>query len=89
VEAGVPANERPAGSKITGVGAAAELPAETATVTAIVKVREPGYVPCGFRVRARIDETLFTAECEGAALRAVEGDERVESVALRQRLQRV
>jgi hypothetical protein len=74
-------------SKISGGVAAASLPGDAETVAVIVKVAEPGYVPPGFRVRARIDERLFTAECDGASLRRVESDANVVSVSLARRLQ--
>jgi hypothetical protein len=58
-------------------------------VSAIVKVREPNYVPSGVTVRSRIDETMFTTSCRAGQLRALESDPRVESVALAKRLPNV
>jgi hypothetical protein len=55
-------------------------------VAAIIKVRRPNYVPDGVTVRARIDDTMFTASCRADALRDLERDPLVESVALRKRL---
>ena len=51
-------------------------------VTAIVQVNEPGYVPVGVDVRARISESIFTAEFRAAVLQALEGDPKVKSIAL-------
>lgn len=58
-------------------------------VSAIVKVREANYVPSGVTVRARIDETMFTASCRAEQLRELESDPRVVSVALAERLPNV
>jgi hypothetical protein len=58
-------------------------------VSAIVKVREANYVPSGVTIRARIDEMMFTASCRADQLRELEGDPRVVSVALTQRLTNV
>jgi hypothetical protein len=55
-------------------------------VSAIVKVRQPQYVPSGMTVRSRIDETMFTASCRADVLRHLEQDPLVESVALSQQL---
>jgi hypothetical protein len=55
-------------------------------VSVIVKVRRPDYVPSGFLVRARIDETMFTADCSVADMRVAEQDPLVESMALSRRL---
>jgi len=74
-------------SKVTASATAAPLPGAAETVSVIVKVAKPGYVPPGFRVRARIDEQMFTADCEGAALGRVDADPDVVSVALSRKLQ--
>jgi hypothetical protein len=70
--------------------AKAAAPAAGEIVSAIVKVKVPNYVPDGFTVRSRVDETMFTADCSGSALRSAQEDPNVESVALskRMRLQR-
>jgi hypothetical protein len=47
---------------------------------AIIKVRVPGYVPPHVRMRARVDDLLFTAEFSRKALRAIESDPKVASV---------
>jgi hypothetical protein len=61
-------------------------PADSEIVSAIVKVKVPNYVPKGFTVRSRVDETMFTADCNGSALRSAQEDPNVESVALSKRL---
>lgn len=53
----------------------------------IVKVDEPGYVPEGFRVRARIDEVMFTADTTAAAVAAADRDPRVVSISASRPLQ--
>ena len=63
---------------------AASLPA--GEVTAIVKVKQPRYVPAGVKVRARIDDMMFTASFAGALLASLDADPDVESVALAERL---
>lgn len=55
-------------------------------LSAIVKVSEPGYVPAVADERARISDTLFTANVRRAGLDALEEDPRVESVELNKRL---
>ena len=47
----------------------------------VVKVAEPGYVPDGFEVAVRIDDTMFTALAGAAALDAASNDIKVVSVA--------
>lgn len=46
----------------------------------IVKVREPGYVPEGFRLRTRVDDLLFTADAAEAAVAVASADPHVESI---------
>lgn len=46
----------------------------------IVKTLEPFYVPEGLRLRARIDDVMFTADLPAADLSRVEGDPGVASV---------
>jgi len=60
--------------------------ADDAEVSAIVKVRQPNYVPAGLTVRSRIDDKMFTVTCRAAALRDLDQDPLVESVALTQKL---
>lgn len=52
------------------------------TVSAIIQVTEPNYVPPAVRVRARIDPRLFTADFRRAVLTELEADPKVLSVAL-------
>ena len=54
---------------------------EDENLTLIVKVNKPNYVPPGFKVRSRIDEQMFTAECCRAAMEAAQEDPMVESMA--------
>ena len=58
-------------------------------LSAIVKVNEPGYVPEAADNRARISDTLFTANVRRAGLEALEEDPRVESVELNERLDQI
>lgn len=51
-------------------------------VMAIVQVNEPGYVPADLDVRARISDSIFTAEFRAAVLQALEADPKVKSIAL-------
>lgn len=55
-------------------------------LSAIVKVNEAGYVPEAADERARVSETLFTANVRRAALDKLEDDPRVVSVELSKRL---
>lgn len=50
------------------------------TVTAIIKVREPGYTPPDVNVRARIDPNMFTASFAAKQLKAFEGDGKIEAL---------
>ena len=56
------------------------------TLSAIVKVSEAGYVPDAADQRARISDTLFTANVRRDLLGALEDDPRVVSVQLSERL---
>jgi hypothetical protein len=80
-------NQNP--TKINLGAASRSVPSADETVLVIVKVSEPKHVPAGFKVRARIDETMFTAECTGAALGQAEADPKVTSIALSERLRRI
>lgn len=53
---------------------------EKGLVTAVFRVSRPGYVPEGVRVRARVDDTLFTGECQGARLESLKADPGVAAV---------
>ena len=59
---------------------------ESEPVRVIVKVKSPGYVPSGFRVRTRVDDELFTAEASESDLATATIDPQVESVERGQRL---
>ena len=50
-------------------------------VTAIFRVRTPGYVPRGVDVRSRIDDEMFTGTARASRLEEVRRDENVVSVA--------
>ena len=52
----------------------------------IAKVRTPHYVPPGFVVRTRIDETLFTADAPAEAVEKANSDPQVESISRAQGL---
>ncbi|MDX2180721.1 MAG: hypothetical protein SFV18_14080 [Bryobacteraceae bacterium] len=56
---------------------------------AIVRVREDNYVPDGAKVRARIDETMFTAAIDDDKLDEIRADPKVQSVEVSRRLQRI
>jgi hypothetical protein len=57
------------------------------SLTAIIKVSEPHYVPQDVDVRARIDPTLITASFLGKSLEKLQSDPKVESVSLSRKLQ--
>lgn len=59
---------------------------DDAEVVATFKVREANYVPPGVCVRARIDDFMFTGRAPAAVIRQLDGDPKVESVAINQRL---
>ena len=67
-----------------------EKPAKSGDlVRGIIKVREPGYVPQGVRVRSRISDDLITAEFPSALLDQIRADDRVISVELSHNLRRI
>jgi hypothetical protein len=55
-------------------------------LSAIVKVKEPGYVPAAADERSRASDRLFTANVRRSDLDALAEDARVESVELSERL---
>ena len=57
------------------------------SLTAIIRVSEPDYVPQEVKVRSRIDSTLITASFLGKSLKKLQSDPKVESVSLSRRLQ--
>ena len=59
------------------------------SLTAIIRVSEPDYVPKDVDVRARIDSTLITASFLAKSLEILQSDPKVESVSLSKRLPNV
>jgi hypothetical protein len=58
-----------------------EKPSESAELMrGIIKVRQPGHVPQGVRVRSRISDDLITAEFPSALPDPIRADDRVISV---------
>ncbi len=55
----------------------------------IIRVSEPGYVPAGVTLRARIDETMFTASFDEELLATLQQDPKVVSVEVSQRLRSI
>ena len=55
---------------------------ETQRLEMIVKVNKAGYVPRSVRLRARIDETMFTCDAKAGELQALEDDPCIESVSV-------
>jgi hypothetical protein len=55
-------------------------------VEAIIKVKEPDYVPDTLRVRSRIDAYIVTGEISTEDLSKLENDPKVESVSVSRRL---
>ncbi|GEM_PF-3336230 len=60
-----------------------------ATLDAIIKVDEAGYVPPVAERRATISDTLFTANVKRGQLGELERDPRVVSIELNERLGRI
>jgi hypothetical protein len=58
-------------------------------VLAIVRVRQPGYVPSEIHLRSRIDDEMFTADFPAERLAGLRADPQVASVELNQRLQQI
>lgn len=56
-------------------------------VTAIVKVKKPGYRPAGVKVRGEISGEIFTAEFPAELLGTLEKDAAIASIALSRTLQ--
>ena len=59
------------------------------SLTAIIRVSEPNYVPENVNIRSRIDSTLITASFLGKSLKKLQSDPKVESVSLSRKLQSV
>ena len=68
--------------KVRGSAALESRSDEDQRLEMIVKVNEAGYVPGGVRLRARIDDTLFTCEAPADRLQELEADPRIESVSV-------
>jgi hypothetical protein len=58
----------------------------TSRVAVIVTVKEPGYLPPGVKLRARVDETMFTGELAAEDEERVRADPRVERLEISRRL---
>lgn len=56
---------------------------------AIIRVSAPDYVPPGVTVRARIDDTLFTASFAGELLETLRQDGKIVSIEVSQRLRQI
>lgn len=78
--------EGPAGAGARSKTEASAAPPPRRRTRVIVKVRTRGYVPPGFDVRSRVDDTLFTALAHPASIQQANGDPRVVSVAPARRL---
>jgi hypothetical protein len=59
----------------------------TGVVQVILKVRKAGYVPPAVKLRARIDEHIFTADVPAEELSQLERNPEVVSVAANRKLQ--
>jgi hypothetical protein len=83
----VESTDRGGARKVSGplADSLADVPANE-TLSAIVKVSEAGYVPEAADQRARISDTLFTANFRRDLLDALEDDPLVVSVELSERL---
>jgi hypothetical protein len=62
-----------------------QVPEDT-VLSAILKVRKPGYRPAQVKVRANIGPHMFTGEFLARELAALEQDPQVETVSLNRRL---
>jgi hypothetical protein len=58
-------------------------------LTAILKVKKSNYVPKKVKLRARIDEQMFTGEFAAGDLQKIESDKNVVSIALSRPLRRI
>lgn len=59
------------------------------TLTAIISVNEPDYVPPGVDVRSRIDSTMLTGSFLARSLKKLQSDPKVQSVSLARKLQQI
>lgn len=60
-----------------------------ASLEAIIKVRQPNYVPAGVTPRATIDDTMITGSFMACDLSQIESDPLVESVAVSKNLRTI
>ena len=75
--------------KVQGGSALEATVDQTEIVEAIVKVREPDYVPPGLTVHARIDPHMLTGELRTDVLDDLEADPKVEAVSIGRRLRMI
>jgi hypothetical protein len=59
------------------------------TLTAIIRVNEPDYVPQGVDVRSRIDSTILTGSFLAKSLKKLQSDPKVQSVSLSRKLHKI
>lgn len=59
---------------------AAPQPDDNETVEAIIQVKTPDYIPQDVKVRARVDERIFTCQTTYGVLKRLKDDPQVESV---------
>jgi len=55
-------------------------------IQAIIKVKEPDYVPMSVHLRASIGPCIFTGELKSGDLESLERDPKVESVSISKKL---
>lgn len=58
-------------------------------LTAILKVKKRNYVPKNVKLRARLDDQMFTGEFTAGDLKEIDSDKNVESVSISKRLRRI
>lgn len=73
--------------KVESAGARGNASGASGVVTAIVKVKRPGYRPSGVKVRGEISDEIFTAEFPAEELAKLEEDPEVLTVSLPRPLQ--
>lgn len=73
--------------KVESIGPRDAARGVSGLVTAIIKVKRPGYRPAGLKVRSNISDEIFTAEFPADQLAALELDPEIVSVALSRALQ--
>lgn len=75
--------------KIELTGTASSSIDQDDILTAILRVKQPDYVPAGVTLRARIDENMFTGNFKAEDLKDIGSDENVLSIAISRRLHRI